>query len=374
MKVGIITYWDTDENYGQVLQTYALQQYLRNSGHDPYLIRYRFKIKGQKASFKWYRIFVYLSKLPKYVTWYLNELKRQKSAEQYKEAIRNIDRKFNEFKNLYVKHTEDVFDEVSIYQNPPQADAFICGSDQIWGGEGAYYLDFAPDDKPKLAYAPSLGGMTSFSKEYEEQMKAWIKRLAFVGMRESTGVEVCHRLGRKDAVQVVDPTLLLDKSEYDKLRISTHADKPYLLLYVLGNPMSCSLEEIMAYARKRGLEVRYVASSGQGDKYEHIYPQIGEWLDLIANAEMVITNSFHGTVFSILFERPFANIPLNAGFERMNTRNIELLHAAGLDKQVYCGSLDDIPTHDIDFTKFRAYREQEEVRSRKYIAQYIPLK
>lgn len=374
MKVGIITYWDTEENYGQVLQAFALQQYLRNSGHDPFLIRYRFMIIGEKPSFKWYRVFVYLAKLPKYVIWYLNERKRQRSADKYKEAVKDIDRKFDEFKEKYVKHTEEIYDKVSIYQNPPLADAFICGSDQIWGGEGAYYLDFAPDDKPKLAYAPSLGGIISFTKEYEVQMSNWLKRFAFVGMRESTGVEVCNRLGRSDAVQVIDPTLLLDRSTYDNLRIPTKTDKPYLLLYVLGNPMSCSLEEIMAYAKKRGLEVRYVASSGQGDKYEHIYPQIGEWLDLIAKADMVITNSFHGTVFSILFERPFANIPLNAGFERMNTRCIELLHAVGLDKQIYCGSLDDIPTHDIEFAKFRVYREQEEARSRKYIAQYIPLK
>lgn len=129
----------------------------------------------------------------------------------------------------------------------------------------------------------------------------------------------------------------------------------------------------MVYARKRDLEVKYVASSGQGDDYEHIYPQIGEWLDLIANADMVITNSFHGTVFSILFERPFANIPLNAGFERMNTRNLELLNASGLDKQIYRGSLDEIPIRDIDFSHFRAYRKKEEERSHRYITQFIPL-
>lgn len=369
MKIGIITYWKAKDNYGQILQSFALQEYLRKHGHEPFLMRYNDNPRLE-ATFKWSRILIYLLKLPIYVSWFVKQKQMQNKVTKYEQSVVNVDRHFTDFMRTNIAHTEEVYTEENIRQNPPVADAYICGSDQIWAGDWAYYLDFAPDDKPKIAYAPSLGGLTKFPIEYEEHMKALLARFSFIGMREQSGVDVCHRLGRKDAVKVVDPTLLLTREDYDKVRISTKCDKPYLLMYILGNPMACKVEEIFEYAKSRGLDVKYV-TSGHADNHEHIYAQVGEWIDLIANADMVITNSFHGTVFSLIYHTPFITIPLNNGYERMNTRVEELLMEGGLTSQLYKGNLAQCHANP-DFSQFDVYRKTQENFSHDCLAKYIP--
>lgn len=370
MRIGIITFWTSKDNYGQILQCFALQQYLRNKGQSPFLIRYK-DTPRSGASFKWSRIFKYVLKLPTYVSWFFSEKKKQHNASMYQKAVSSIDRHFEKFLKENVDCTEQIYTEDTIHMNPPLADAYMCGSDQIWGGDWAYYLDFAPDEKPKIAYAPSLGGIRSFSQAYEDKMRTLLKRFAFVGMREQTGVEVCHRLGRKDAVKVVDPTLLLTRADYDRVRINTKTvgQKPYLFAYILGNPMSCDMRDVYDYARKHGLDVKY-ATSGKADNYEHVYPQIGEWIDLIANAEIIVTNSFHGTVFSLIYNKPFITILLNDGFERMNTRVLELLECAGLKNRIYNGNFEEIQLN-ADFSNFEEYRLKEEHKSYSYILNCI---
>lgn len=371
MKIGVITFWKSKDNYGQILQSYALQQYLRNHGHVPFLIRYE-NTQNKMAYFKWKHLFAYIFKFPMYATWYIKQKLFQRAEKKYYETIGAVNRHFDDFMNKYIKHTDIIYTESNIYDNPPIADAYICGSDQVWGGDWAYYLDFVADDKTKIAYAPSLGGLTSFAPEYEEKMKQLLQRFDFVGMREQSGVEVCHRMGRRDTVRVADPTLLLTKEDYDKIRINTikQNHKPYLFLYVLGNPMACEVRDIYAYANKRRLEVKYVASAGKSDEFEHIYPQVGEWIDLIANAEMIITNSFHGTVFSLIYQKPFATILLNQGYERMNTRVLELLESAKLSDHVYKGDFSDITTK-IDFSQFVKYRADEECKAYAYLKPHI---
>lgn len=367
MKIGIITFWTTKDNYGQILQSFALQQYLRNHGHDPFLIRYQ-DTPREGAFFKWSRIFKYVLQLPKYAKWFIGERLKSRNANKYAKSVVNIDRHFNDFMDANIRYTDTVFTKESIIQNPPIADAYICGSDQIWAGDWAYYLDFAPDEKPKIAYAPSLGGFTGFTPEYEKRMSELLARFSFIGMREQTGVEVCHRLGRTDAIKVVDPTLLLSREDYDKVRIPTEHDRPYLLAYILGNPMSCKIDEIFTFAKEQNLNIKYV-TSGHADDLEHIYPQVGEWIDLIANAEMVVTNSFHGTVFSLIYNTPFITIPLNQGFERMNTRVIELLKASALECRLYNGNLQS--NTEVSFTQFNKYKSQQELMSREILLSSI---
>lgn len=359
MKIGIITFWKSADNYGQILQSFALQQYLRNHGHDPFLIRYSDIVK-EGASFKWYRLLHYIIRLPQYVSWYILERSRQRKASQYEKSVAHVDRKFGEFMEKYLKYTKDIYTDETIHQNPPVADAYICGSDQIWGGDWAYYLDFAPEDKPRIAYAPSLGGLTTFDSDYEARLTILLSKFTFIGMREQSGVNVCHRLGRNDAVKVVDPTLLLTCRDYNRLRIPTKVDKPYIFAYILGNPMACKIEEIMKYAHSQHKKLIYVVSAGQIDGYEHLYPQIGEWIDLICQADIVITNSFHGTVFSLIYNRPFITIPLNQGYERMNTRVTEILTESNLTQQLYQGDLSIIPVNNLDFSDFERYRSEQE--------------
>lgn len=369
MRVGVITFSNSKDNYGQMLQIYAMQQFIKKQGHECYLIRYQDTLK-EGAAFKWCKIFIYLLKFPKYLSWYIGQKKEQKAQSAYVQRSGNELRRFDNFLHDNVEVTEQIFNEKSIVKNPPQADAYICGSDQIWCGDWAYYLNFAPERSIKIAYAPSMGGITTFVPKYEAEMRRLIKRLDFIGMREQSGVDVCHHLGRKDAVKVVDPTLLLNKEDFNHIRIPIKKNKPYIYLYLLGNPIKQETKEFYDYAESKGLDIIYVASQGKNDSYNKFPAQIGEWIDLLADAEIVITNSFHCTVFSLLYQKKFITIPLCNGYERMNTRIFELLKEVKLEDQILYGELKSMPLN-IAFDDFCEYQKREVKRSTEYFSNIL---
>ena len=367
MKIGVITFSNTKDNYGQILQIFALQQYLKKLGHEPFLIRYKDSEIPDSTGFKIKNLSRYIKKFPTYVKWFFNRKTERRHLQQYLLTANLEKRDFEGFIKSHIDISSE-YDSRSIHTNPPKADAYICGSDQIWGGEDAYYLSFAPDSVLKIAYAPSLGGLTQFSTDEKENIKKLIHRLDKIGMREESGVDVCKNLGRSDVVKVVDPTLLLNIEDYKEISTqSTLATKPYALIYLLGNPVDISIEEIFNDCRRRHLEPIYVASQGRSDKMPKIDPTIGEWLGLIENADLVITNSFHCTVFALQYERPFISIPLSNGFERMNTRIVELLDECGLNKwftkDISTISFGKIP----DFTEFKDYKISQQSYSKQFL-------
>lgn len=369
MKIGVITFSSSKDNYGQMLQIYAMQHFLRKLGHECFLIRY-LDARKDDASFKWNKILIYLRKFPLYVSWYIKRKNDRHLQKAYGNSSNNELRRFDKFLFDNVDMTSQMYDAQSILQNPPQADAYVCGSDQIWGGDWAYYLNFAPDNAIKIAYAPSMGGVSTFTSEYEVEMKKLISRLDFIGMREQSGVDVCQRLGRTDAVKVADPTLLLGKQDYDKIRIPVKKTKSYIFLYLLGNPIRQNTKVFYDYAKTKGLDVVYVASQGKNDSYEKFPAQVGEWIDLLADAEIVITNSFHCTVFSLIHKKKFITIPLCNGYERMNTRIDELLKEVSLESQILHGNLKEMRT-DICFDNFSSYQETELKRTTDYFMRLL---
>lgn len=366
MKIGVITFWQSKDNYGQLLQCFAMQRFLQKMGHDAFLIRYQSK-PIEEARFKWEHIGKYICRLPTYVSLFLAQMRNKKNERLYANTNINKDRHFDRFLRDNLKCTDLVYTEEMINNDPPIADAYICGSDQIWGGDWAYFLSFAPDSTKKIAYAPSFGGLSMFTADYEEKMIKLLSRFDFLGIREKGGVEVCHRLGFHQAVKVVDPTLLLSVSDYEKIRIKVEKPKKYIFLYLLGNPMACNVSTIFDFANKQGLKVVYVASQGQNDPYEKIYPQIGEWMDYLAEATLVITNSFHCSVFSLIYKRKFITIPLIGGFARMNGRINDLLLSCNLERAKYSKSFDDQYQSNYDFSFFEEYQKRERNKSIEYL-------
>lgn len=366
MKIGVITFSESKDNYGQILQAYAMQEYLKGVGHEPFLIRYKDIPKQDTTGFKINKIFTYTRKLPEYVKWYLNKRRTARQENEYRKAVDFERRNFTGFINQRITAT-DFYTSQSIEKNPPEADAYICGSDQIWAGDDAYYLSFAPDKALKIAYAPSLGGLTDFTPEKEARMKYLISRLDRIGMREQSGVETCHRLGFKEAVKVVDPTLLLSSEKYSDIAINPHNTKPYALVYLLGSPIKISIDQIARFISSKDLDLKYVASQGRNDRYEKINPTIEEWLGLIKNAELVITNSFHCVVFALTFHRPLISIPLKDGYKRMNTRIEELLKECNLSSRFTnkIESLQRMTTFDFD--KFESYKKEQQLFSSRFL-------
>lgn len=367
MKIGVITFSESKDNYGQLLQCYAMQEYLRKKGHEPFLIRYHDTPIVNNTGFKAKKIFTYLCKFPQYLSWFINQRKIRKQNNDYESKANFEKRDFAGFLNRHIDCTK-IYTAREIHDNPPKADAYICGSDQIWAGDDAYYLSFAPESSQKIAYAPSLGGLNTFSGEKEKRMHFLINRLNKVGMREQSGVDTCKRLGRKDAVKVVDPTLLLNSEDYLKIAAEPAISKPYAFVYLLGNPIDVDIETIFSECKRRGLDVIYVASQGRSDKMAKSDPTIEEWLGLMSKADLVITNSFHCTVFALQFHRDFISIPLSGGFGRMNTRIEELLNESGLINKISEDLSVVTPMCDSDFDKFEQYKRKEQSFSNRFLS------
>lgn len=372
MKIGIITYWQDKSNYGQILQMFALQQFLKNNEHEPFLVRYKEEPIAQ-AHFRMSNLMNYFVKFPQYVKWFLNARKQKQKIERYQQKESEHNRHFDAFIKSHISCSESVYSEEQLLQAPPMADAYFCGSDQIWGGKLPYYLNFAPNNKKKIAWAPSFGGITKWDRTYEEQIAGLISRFDFLGVREQSGVEVCHRLGRTDAVKVIDPTLLLTQQDYDRIREKIESEKPYAFVYLLKNTISCGLDEIFSYIKSLGLDVKFVNNTEIGDEYAPVYPTVGEWVDMLASASLVITNSFHATVFSLLYERPFITIPLAGIYSRMNGRIEELLAESHLKDRIYQGNFRKM-NEQVDFSYFREYHLSEQEKSFIYLNPIIGLK
>ena len=340
MKLGILTFWKTEDNYGQLLQCYALQTYLQSLGHETFLVRTTngrdysptFKQQLMEKARIVYRLLPY----PFYL------VKRVISSAFYVFTLgsfrkRTVDLGFEQFRQEYLNCTK-VYTLEELQNDPPVADIFVVGSDQIWNThDGIYYLSWVHDKIRKIAYAASFGGCDTLPDG--KTLSEWLKRFDYVSVREQSGVEICVNAGRRDAVCVVDPTMLLTATDYLKIASQELPKDKYLFIYFLGTRTIINWKEIHAFAKEKGLKIIYVASQGQEDKFKHTQASIHEWLSLIANAEYVITNSFHGTVFTLLFGRKFLTYPVTGVAIKMNDRITTLLNPLGLGNHIYSGSI-----------------------------------
>lgn len=350
MKIGVITHWRSDDNYGQTLQLYALQQILIKLGHDPFLIRYI----TNEGSVRW-RLKRKINAL-KYIPSIIQKKIRGKSN-----ADPIVSRGAQAFISQHINVSEKVFTRESILQSPPDADAFISGSDQVWNKlDGSYFLDFIKNsDVKKISYAASFGGVEYHGLD-ARYVKKWLNEFDAVSVRETDGLNQCKRLGMTSAQVVPDPTLLLSKDDYQKLFHIRQDNKRFILVYLLGSKTSFDVTEIYKFAKEKGLDVIYVASQGREDEYEKCFPDVSEWLSLMSSAEYVVTNSFHGTVFSLIFKRQFLAIPLSGNASKMNGRLTTLLNRFSLMGRF---SNDILKlSEEIDYSKkaadFEEYREE----------------
>lgn len=313
MKIGIVTFWDLEDNYGQILQCYALQRFLRNMGNDAFVIRYLAPEQYKYSFKKMFSVVMNPEKLLRYI-------KNKRRIRIINKTNKDHPRGFNDFKEANISMTSKIYRSVDELQNnPPLADAYICGSDQIWGGEDPiYYLNFGDLKAKRIAYAPSFGHKPY--PESIEKIRSYLTMLDVITVRELSGIANCEELGFNNVECVLDPTLLLTVNDYGLLEDIIETESDYILLYLLGNSIDYDLDEIYEYANKHNLEIKYIASQGRVDRYSKEYPSIPQWLYLLNHAKYVVTNSYHGTIFSILYNKQFAVFPLTGGYKKMNSR------------------------------------------------------
>ena len=233
MKIGTITLSNSQENYGQALQCYALVEYLRLLGHEAFLIRAK-HLAIDNRSFK--------EKIISRITLFLNPIKLYRHYLEVREYnrqhramnndVKEHPRYFDDFFKDNIPSTEIWYDDISIFTSTPEADAYICGSDQIWGGDDTYmYLQFAQSGAIKISYAVSFGGYIP-SSDVQKKIRGYLSDFKWITLREQSGTDICRGMGFNHAETVPDPTLLLSVDRYRKVYKSTSnaISQPYLLL------------------------------------------------------------------------------------------------------------------------------------------------
>jgi hypothetical protein len=343
MKIGILTLWGTS-NYGQNLQAYALQRFLRDAGHDTFLIRYPLIKYQDNTPFKWLKMFlrnvlppvllcltykakgknISLSSLKKHS--YSNEMK---SISQFHAFYRDPSylihlRAISQFFDAHINQSMLFYSSIAdLKACPPEADVYITGSDQVWNFWGqplkigkhetvdAFFLNFGKPETKRISYATSFGTRI-IDKESAKIIKPLINKFSYVSVREESSITLCECCNYKKAEWVPDPTLLLSMDHYrilyNKYNI-IKPDKPYCLIYMMRDNINF-LYSAYAWAKLKNIEIRLITNNGL---IQHIcketFATIPEWLSLIDNAEYVITDSYHGSIFSIIFGKSFGIIP-----------------------------------------------------------------
>lgn len=352
MKIGIMTFWRSNDNYGQLLQCYALQQYLREQGHDPFLIRYDSRPDFLPCPV-WRKVIkafnpIKLSRAIRY------KLIRKIHKIQFISEEQNNQRQFDSFRKKYIHQSEKIYlSYLELKENPPKADCYIVGSDQVWNFYEsllnrcknqlhAYFLDFGLSSTKRISYSASWG-KKKISKKFIKEIAPLLKRFDYVSVREESGLDICKKCGILNAEFRCDPTFLLSTSHYRELYQTEEGiinTSKYVFIYRLSNPCDFDMKAIKRWAKERNLEIVYVTANGLHDEYEKLYPTIPQWLSLIDHAEYVITNSFHCCAFSLIFGKRFGVVPLFQPFKEMNTRIETLFNFFHIESRWFTGNFD----------------------------------
>lgn len=329
MDIAILTlerYWML-RNYGTLMQCYALQTVLKRLGHKPVLIQrlHAKECKGRKAV---------LQQLLTDTAHPVATLRRMRDLAA-----------FRSFRKCHITATPKCYTDKELASSPPAADCYLCGSDQVWSHCGAAaFLSFAPAGK-RIAYAPSAP-WAECDDAWKRMAAEHLPHFAAVSVREDAGAELCQALGIPATV-AMDPVLLLDAGDYAPLMPPPRQPKPYLLVYALnlGSRQDIMWDEICRYAEERKMKVAVIARQGAGQHFPADMvqdPSPGEFLRLFADAACVVTNSFHGTAFSLLFGKPFAAILQQGKSAAQNPRFLTLLARTGQQHRLL-RQADDLP-------------------------------
>ena len=339
-KIGVITHWGSLDNYGQTLQTYALQKKIAELGYEPFLIRY--KEDGIKRPL-WRKLLS--ASNPIYLKNAL-ENKRLNRIDYNNNIIHKRDLRI--FLDNTIEQAPLIYGRDDLLTEPPFADVYVTGSDQVWNKlDKSYFLDFIKDRK-KIAYAASFGSAVYKGRELKE-VGDMLKEFSHITVREKNGVNICKEAGIDDVMVVPDPTILIDAEHYRRISDDIPAGKPYMLIYMLGNKTDFDLQRCYEFAAENNLEVKYIAGQRQKDDYPKVYPSMQQWLGLIDNAACVVTNSFHGSVMSLILNTPFITVPLSGKNSKMNSRIETLLDNFDLNSRMTADL--SVIRESIDFRK-----------------------
>lgn len=302
-KIGIVTlhgYW----NYGNKLQNYALKYTLekldfdvtttviKNNQTNNNILPKLKKISFDFLKLKCKEIFV-----PSY--------KKEKVLMQ--QMSKNRIKHFKSFSEKYLNEKFYYLDNKNDRERLNKLDYFITGSDQVWNpieynNLPIYFLTFT-DTSKRISYSPSIG-VDKIPENLIEEYREWLRDMKVISVREEAGASIIKQLINKDVPVLVDPTMLLNKNEWLNIakKADTRPEEPYLLTYFLGGPPPETRDEINKIAKQYNMKIINLADASDKESFE---TGPSEFLDFINNANLFFTDSFHGVVFSIIFQTPF---------------------------------------------------------------------
>ena len=347
MKIKTITCHDV-YNLGASLQAFALQHYLQGRGHDVEIIDYKpFYLSGHHklwiiANSRYDKPFIkqlyLLAKLPER----LLSLKRKKVFDQFTRDYLKLTRRYNSYEELN--------------SDPPQADCYIAGSDQIWntlflnGRDPAFYLDFGSKNIKRISYAASFA-TKSIVPQYKDFVTEKLRSIDAVSIREKISLPLLKELGRTDGVSVCDPVFLLSKVDWENMinnvEKKAKTDDNYLLVYLTDK---CQRIETIAseIKKKTGLKI-YTVGPIKSKSADKSFKNAGpiDFLQLIKDSQFVISNSFHATAFSIIMGVRFCVVNRSEG---INERMKSILEEFGLSNRLV-SEYDDILLEDLNWNE-----------------------
>lgn len=361
MKIKTITSHDV-YNFGASLQAYALRQYLQQQGHDVEIIDYK----------------------PDYLTFNLWEIGPRWSKNIF---LKLLYYGYVVPKRLLLKKRRDRFDQFAqemlaltatryktfdeLKENPPKAEIYFAGSDQIWntivdnGKDPAFYLNFAPHDSIKASYAASFS-VSEIEEALKPQIKSYLSQLDFISVREKSGLKILEDLGFKNGVNVADPVFLLNKEHWDDIaKCPIDSNIKYIFIYDQENNNAIK-ESALKLAKQNNLKIVAIEAlypmSYADIKIRDAGPQ--EFLGLIKNSTISLTNSFHCVVFSLIFQNQFYLYPRS--HMKVNSRMVDLLSLLGLQNRIFIDTL-QLRIDKIDYREINKQLESYIEISKQYI-------
>ena len=365
-KIGIVTL-HRNTNYGANLQAYALQKYIQSIGGDVQLVDYlplvydsqNHLLTWLRESWRNARGIGFFRKVKLLVALCLSAPSKARRL-----------KRFDEFRKKNCKlsvRCDTSFDIVNLGLN-----TLVCGSDQIWNPDVTYGFDpvyFGEVDgvTTRVSYAASLG-KTQLNGDQEIAIVKLIQALDNCSVRESVSNDYLSGLSGKEITTVCDPTLLLAAEDYLKLTGPRLVKSKYVLLYsIIKDPLMTAFAE--RFARERGLALVEIS---QGKKHGTGHLQVTDWgpcefLTAYRDADFIITNSFHGTAFSLIFEKQF----LVFDNKIRGIRISNLLATVGLENRMLDSATGEYPDAAIDYTTVRAKFASYVRRSKEFLAQAL---
>ncbi len=366
-KVGLITHYG--ENYGGMLQAYALQKHVKDLGYDCKIISNDFLFTAKKTD----RKSVFSNKIKRLFKNPIKSFKKSYAMRQSASDRALKKQNFREFSNTFLEIDHTGYTNYNQYvENPPKYDVFLCGSDQIWNPNlynenGFNFADFAPSEAVKISYASSIA-VSSITKEQADFMKPFLEKLDVISTRELDGSKIVSDLTGKEVCTVIDPTLLLNAEQWSEIASKPLIEGDYVFFYLFGE--RDYIKQVKQQVKKlTGLKtvcIPYVAREIIDNDIKIFNAGPAEFISLIKNASLVVTDSFHATAFSVNLKVPFISLCRFAkgDSKSMNSRLNTLLGDLGLLDRIIDEN-DPLPKEmlfDIDFEK--AHEKLAELRKK----------